>query len=86
MSEDRRREHGSNLERLETAPELKKVLILNLSSSCLFKLQAKIIWHAVDEQDVSIQSYTVIPAVPSSSVCNLIMVDDDEIIFPPWTS
>ena len=42
-SKERRREHGSNLSRLETASELKKkMLILNLSRRRLYKLQANI--------------------------------------------
>ena len=41
-SEERRREYGSNLARLKTASELKKLLTLNLSSRRLYKLQAKI--------------------------------------------
>ena len=50
-SEERRREHGSNLARLETASEIKKLLTLNLSSRRRYKLQAKISGHAVDDFD-----------------------------------
>ena len=47
-SEDRRREHGSKLARIETASELKtKLLTLNLSSSRLYKLQAKFSGNAI---------------------------------------
>ena len=38
--EKSRRGHGSNLARLETASEFKKLLTLNLSSRRLYKLQA----------------------------------------------
>ena len=45
MSEERKREQGSNLARLETALELKKMLPLNLFSRRLCRLQAKISGH-----------------------------------------
>ena len=45
---ERRREHGSNLARLETAPELKKAVDPQpLFSRRLSKLKAKISGHAV---------------------------------------
>ena len=49
LVEREERGHGSNLARLETASELnKKLLTLNLSSRRLYKLQAKISGHAVN--------------------------------------
>ena len=44
----RRRDHGSNLAGLETAPELIKLLTLNLFSRRLYKLHAKISGHDVE--------------------------------------
>ena len=46
-NEEKRREHGSILARLEKVAELKKLLTLYLFSRRLFKLQAKISGHAV---------------------------------------